>query len=853
MTISLDALHYTVANESQELYTEYNMHSLYGIMQAKTTYDLWLKGTKLQGRRPFILSRSTFAGSGKYTAHWLGDNFSTWEYMKASVAGIMSFNMFGIPLVGADVCGFHNNYTQEMCGRWMQLSTFYPFARNHYNLTDKEGHMLQPQEPYNMNETYKSAARSAIYQRYEYLRYLYTCLFEISRNYKATLIKPLFFEFPEDEGTYKNLEYSFMVGSALKVTPILTKEDSDNGKVESYFPNGVKFISLNDMEVIEGKGRNETLRASWNYTIVHQKEGTIIPHQNSNAFFLPRTQNLISNLGIGLIVFPDSDGKATGTLYIDENGDDISDYDLGFFQYYSINFYNNTIVFSQLEGTVSQGKRDQGNQILTNIKILKLEGFTSLSNLTGCVYDNDLMPRKVNVTYDEEKKAININATDGDKMLFNSISSVQFALEDNDSTFCNPKYYVKSIKNVYKDDNSNVMTKKIVAISTNTSMALPQLTATFELVSDTVLRIMINDSSGTTETKAFKAPEETFSLDRKPSVITKSIDQVLGLPENDQEFYYEIYDSLDPNTILYSTKGQPFVYSEFYKKSTAVINSDGKLFGLGERVGEFFLTPGVYTLWARDKPSPIEDGKKPGKNIYGTHPIYFSKMAKSDKFFAVFDHNAGAQDYVVKQDGKDWKITQIKTSGVTDQFIILDNQISEVVHEYIELVGYPIMVPEWSLGWHQCRYGYNNTNDVNTVVQNFISNNIPLDAMWTDIDYMDAYKDFSVSDTDFKNLKENITEWDQKHGIRYIPILDAAIAYDDGKDDSYKAGNSKDIFIKNHDGKNPFVGRVWPGDAVYIDWLNDKAEEYWVGQMEKLYNKLPFSGMWIDMNEASNF
>ena len=731
----------------------------------------------------------------------------------------------------------------------MQLSTFYPFARNHYNLTDGEDHLLKPQEPYNLDEPYKSAARSAVFQRYEFLRYFYTCLFEISRNYKATLIKPLFFEFPDDEGTLENIEHTFMVGSALKVSPVLTEDDSKGTNFNSYFPKGAKFISLNDMTtIVGGSGGNVSLEASWNFTNVHQKEGTIIPHQNSSALTLPRTKNLIENLGIDLIVFPDTDDKATGTLYIDENGDDYSDYDLGFFQYYSIDYYNKSLVLSQLEGSVAKGKLDTGNQILSSIKILNQTGFSSNSNLTGCVYDNNLNPRKVNVTYDEKMKAININATDNDKMLFNSITSVQFALEDEDSTFCNPKYYVTGVKNVYKHDNADIVTKKIVDIATNTSSALLSLTATFELISDSVIRVLINDSSG-----AFAAPDETFNLHPKPSNISISIDQMLKLPEADEEFYYLVHEFNDPNVVLYTTQNQPFVYSEYYKKSTAVINSDGKIFGLGERVGEFFLAEGVYTLWARDIPSPIEDGKKPGKNIYGTHPVYFSKLAKSDQFFAVFDHNAGAQDYVIKKDGNDWKITQIKTSGVTDQFIILNDQISEVVHEYIELVGHPIMVPEWALGWHQCRYGYNNTEDVNNVVENFIKYDIPLDVMWTDIDYMEAYKDFSVSNTDFKNLKENITDWQENYGIRYVPILDAAIAYDGGNDKAFKDGKSKDIFISNPDNNDPFVGRVWPGDAVYIDWLNDKAEDYWVDQMKKLHDELPFSGMWIDMNEASNF
>lgn len=70
--------------------------------------------------RPFILTRSSFASTGRYASHWLGDNWRDWNYMKYSIAGIMNMNMFGIPQAGADVCGFFGEKKDdEMCARWI--------------------------------------------------------------------------------------------------------------------------------------------------------------------------------------------------------------------------------------------------------------------------------------------------------------------------------------------------------------------------------------------------------------------------------------------------------------------------------------------------------------------------------------------------------------------------------------------------------------------------------------------------------------------------------------------------------------------------------------------------------------
>ncbi|KAJ1490940.1 family 31 glycoside hydrolase [Baffinella frigidus] len=106
-----------------------DVHNLYGLSETILTSEALVALTAEQ--RPFVITRSTFPGSGRFAGHWLGDNRATWTDMKESIPGMLTMGLLGIPLVGADVCGFAGATTRELCIRWTQLGAFYPFMRNH--------------------------------------------------------------------------------------------------------------------------------------------------------------------------------------------------------------------------------------------------------------------------------------------------------------------------------------------------------------------------------------------------------------------------------------------------------------------------------------------------------------------------------------------------------------------------------------------------------------------------------------------------------------------------------------------------------------------------------------------------
>lgn len=244
----------------------------------------------------------------------------------------------------------------------------------------------------------------------------------------------------------------------------------------------------------------------------------------------------------------------------------------------------------------------------------------------------------------------------------------------------------------------------------------------------------------------------------------------------------------------------------------------------------------------------MEDGT-PGHGLYGSHPVMLVQ-GKNGTFDMILLRTTNSLDFVVDRTTQGDRIVTFKqVGGIVDlRFFIGDKSPETAIKLYHNYLGGWSMPSFWSMGFHQCRWGYNNLNDLQTVANKYQSNDLPLDVIWSDIDYMVQYQDFTIDETRY-NL-DSMKKFLDDSALRFVPIIDAGIAV--GNNTAAKEGARRNIFIKSSKGGDLW-GKVWPGDVHYVDYFHPNATEYWIDMLYTLYQKVKFSGVWADMNEASNF
>jgi maltase-glucoamylase len=815
-TVSLNA---TSTDDAKKVtYELWNLRNTYGLQMAQATHKAMTSDESPMGaKRPFIVSESTFgATSGKFGAHLAAPNMRTYEWMRYSVASTLQLNMFGIPMSGADVCGTTGTRDDTLCAYWYQLGAFYPVARNNY-IKGEDGN----NEATKILDTAALAiTKNAMMDRLKIARYLYTKLFEASTKGGA-VFKPMFFYYPEDSDAYFDHEQDFMVGDAIKVSPVLGEaaKKGDVYSYTSYFPTmeneaWVNIFDFSDTQKTTKDAMDATVKTNQRNTIkaadhanAYLRPGTILPMQSTSimvedpttnamvAKTAMTTQDMLTYAPVDLLVNLDHNGQAKGSLLLDD-GESRHTLENQLYDYYQFAYNKGSLkrewaTNDSGEGGFPDPDKEYGieseNRVLNKIVLVNAKDKTIDF---ACTADENQKTTTLKITKDADMQTVTLtkssdNAAD---LKFYDITNVYFGDSKTDFNLCQVinRAWVTATGAVDLVDKQSVSFKLKPFLTTGDQTQILVTISILEPLANQKmgdLRIEMSNFRDIDPYVAYK-PEGVISGARVVAKTGSLADRMIIMPgSTSTHFQMQVLSTKDGKTVVWDTNDHPIQLSEYLMTwgadlKTGVDTDFTGAFGLGERVDEFMIRDGVYSFWNRDSPNTEENGKLPGKNNYGTHPLIAWKSPVGT-FVSTFLLNAAANDVIISNDMKQGLISmdQISVGGNFDLYISEGSNPEEVVKSYQNLVGKPVLVPEWLLGWNQCRYGYYDTAVLKEVVANYTAMGIPLDVMWNDIDYLSNYEDFTVDQKRYKDLGDFVTTTLHADNQHYIPIVDAAIAH----------------------------------------------------------------------------
>jgi alpha-glucosidase len=276
-------------------------------------------------------------------------------------------------------------------------------------------------------------------------------------------------------------------------------------------------------------------------------------------------------------------------------------------------------------------------------------------------------------------------------------------------------------------------------------------------------------------------------------------------------------------------------------KFTLTIDKDDVVYGLGEAVRGINKRGHEYINFNSDDPHHSESTV----SLYGSHNfIVVSGKIHIGLFFDYPDKIKFDVGYT-KRD-----IIEV-TCERADLYVyvITGESAYDTVKQFRKIIGKSYIAPRFAFGFGQSRWGYKTAEDIETVVNGYRGNNIPIDMVYLDIDYMQDYKDFTVNPERFPEFPKFVDKL-KGENIRLVPIIDAGVKIEKGYD-VYEEGVEKGYFCKREDGSD-FAVAVWPGWTHFPDFLNKDAREWFGNQYKKLID-MGIEGFWNDMNEPSIF
>ncbi len=295
------------------------------------------------------------------------------------------------------------------------------------------------------------------------------------------------------------------------------------------------------------------------------------------------------------------------------------------------------------------------------------------------------------------------------------------------------------------------------------------------------------------------------------------------------------------------------------------IGSGDRFYGLGERSGFLDKRGRTYLMWNTDEPfhhelrdplyqsvpfvihSMVADHTKLEEEPSLTNEVNPAAGSKAGAVGLFLDDPGPSVFDLGESDPRSAVIRTERNEAVL--YLFPQEEVFEVTSAYTGLTGRHELPPRWALGFQQCRYSYFPDSRVLEIADEFRRRRIPCDVIYLDIHYMDGYRVFTWDPDRFPDPQALIARLHEQ-GFRVVTIVDPGVKIDP-EYDVYLSGSLRNAFARRADG-TVYAGEVWPGAAVFPDFLRQDTRAWWAEQHHALFD-VGVDGIWNDMNEPADF
>ena len=278
--------------------------------------------------------------------------------------------------------------------------------------------------------------------------------------------------------------------------------------------------------------------------------------------------------------------------------------------------------------------------------------------------------------------------------------------------------------------------------------------------------------------------------------------------------------------------------------SVRVVDKKESFYGLGDKTGPLDKRSYEFEDWNSDIPDAHTDQFHA---LYKSVPFLICR--KEEASYGLFYDNTFHGYFDLAKENSEY-ICFSADNGNLDYYFFGGNTIPKVISNYTLLTGRAPLPQLWTLGYHQCRWGYASAADIRSVAEKFRECDIPCESVQYDIDYMQGYRVFTWNEKDYGPAGELFEELGKK-GFKPVVIIDPGTKREEGYF-MYEEGTKNGYFFRTADNSEDYVNAVWPGDANYPDFGREEVREWW-GDHHKFLLDMGVQGIWNDMNEPASF